>query len=305
MERFKLISVWVIFLFLLLSVPLTAQSYSKVDSLLQLGMDYYENGRYDRAITILKEAVEIEPDSPVANYCVASGYIAVNEYVKALEHLDRVIDKDVDFLLGVYTMKSSCLDYLGRIVESIELLRDGIERLGGNYLLYYNLGLCLYKTGSHGEAQQALENALSLNHNHAGSHYLLGVLMYELGKMEHSLPALYYFLLLEPNGNRSEIAFGIIADHLSGSHGRREAVQRIIELSEVAIKSMIEKGVFGKREGVWSDLYIPFFKALVGFGYTDIFLHSAFRHFDPHVQIWLSENYDRVTSFYDWLRSNQ
>ena len=305
MERFKLISVWAIFLLLLLPAPLIVQSYNKIDSLLQLGMNYYENGRYDRAITILKEAVELEPDSPVANYCIASGYIAVNEYAKAMEHLDRVIDKDVDFLLGVYTMKSSCLDYLGRTVESIELLRDGIERLGGHYLLYYNLGLCLYKIGNHGEAQQALENALSLSPNHAGSHYLLGVLMYELGKMDHSLPPLYYFLLLEPNSKRSETAFGIIADHLSGSPGKKEEVQRIIELSEEAIKSMINRGAFGKREGVWSDLYIPFFKALAGFSYTDIFLHSAFRFFDPHIQIWLAENHDRATSFYDWLRNNQ
>ena len=294
----------IIFTFLILIPVSTLSGQSKVDSLVQLGMSYFDNGRYDRSIEVMKEALKIEPSSPLVNYCIASGYMEIKDYTKALEHLDNVMAHDVDYLMGAYIIKSSCLDYLGRTDEAIVLLKDGIKKFGGHYLLYYNLGYDYYKLGDTKEAQIALESAIRSYPYHPSSHYLLGVLMYEQGKMDHSLICLHYFLLLEPNGERSEIGFGIIADYLVGPAANRKDVPQLVELSKDFVKSILEPGNIKKMAGIWSGFYAPFLNDLTRFGYADPFLYSAFRYFDPKAQIWLSENREQVNSFFDWLRKD-
>ena len=190
---------------------------SKVDSLVQIGINYHDNRDFDKAIEIYKKALEIEPESAIANYELAFTYMEMEDYENAIKYSDIVIQQKGDYILAAYNIKGSSLDYLGKTEESIELFEQAIEEFGDHYLLYYNVGVNYYRLEKYDEAEFAFFSALADNFNHAGSHFLLAQLKNDQNERIKSLLGLYFFLLIEPNTQRSEIAYELLTQQLGGN----------------------------------------------------------------------------------------
>ncbi|MFA7082674.1 MAG: tetratricopeptide repeat protein [Bacteroidales bacterium] len=192
-------------------------SQNKVDSLVNIGIEYHDKGKYDKAIETYKSALKINPNSALANYEIAMTYMYAKDYKNAIKHSDKVIKLNDKYLLPAYITKASCLDNLGKIKESIELFKEGIEKFGDNHLLYYNLALNYYKTKEYDNAEQAVINAINTKSSHASSHLLLGQLMYDKNLKAQSLVCLHYFLFLEPNTERSRTAYNLLQKQFNGN----------------------------------------------------------------------------------------
>lgn len=104
----------------------------------------------------------------------------------------------------------SSYDLLGDPDEAIDVFEDGLDDFPQSYMLYYHLGFTQYKTKEFEDAEEFLQSALKINPNHASSHLLLANLMGEQGSRVKSLLALYNFLLLEPEGNRTASALKML-----------------------------------------------------------------------------------------------
>jgi tetratricopeptide (TPR) repeat protein len=150
-------------------------SQTDIDSLVQIGIKYHDNGQYDKAIETYKTALEIEPNSALINYEIAMTYMYAKDYKNAVKHSDKVIETNDKFLLQAYITKGSCLDYLGKTKESIKLYEKGIKEFGDHYLLYYNLGYTYYNLKEYDKAEEALINAINTKSDHASSHLLLRI----------------------------------------------------------------------------------------------------------------------------------
>jgi tetratricopeptide (TPR) repeat protein len=138
------------------------------------------------------------------------------DYQNAIKHSDKVIKKNDKYLLQAYLVKGSCLDYLGKTKESIKLFKKGIKKFGDDHLLYYNLGYNYYNIKEFDKAEEAFIKAINTKANHASSHLFLGYLMYEKNQRVQSLLSLHFFLLLEPNSERSQNAYNLLQSQLSG-----------------------------------------------------------------------------------------
>lgn len=205
---------FLIFGLLLLSTFLYSQI--SVDSLVEVGIQYHDNGEFVQAIETYKTALEIEPNSPLVNYEIALTYMYAGDYQNAIKHSDKVIKKNDKYLLQAYLVKGSCLDYLGKTKESIKLFKKGIKKFGDDHLLYYNLGYNYYNIKEFDKAEEAFIKAINTKANHASSHLFLGYLMYEKNQRVQSLLSLHFFLLLEPNSERSQNAYNLLQSQLSG-----------------------------------------------------------------------------------------
>lgn len=190
---------------------------SQVDSLVSIGITYHDNREYDKAIDIYREALKIEPQSPLVNYEIAITYMYAKEYKKSIKHCDKVIELNDQHLSQAYTTKGSCLDNLGKTQQAIETYEEALEKFDADYLLHYNLGFTLYNQKDYANAEEHFLAALELNPNHATSHLLLGITKSEQNKRVQSLLSLYYFLFLEPNTARSDIAYALLQQQLVGS----------------------------------------------------------------------------------------
>ena len=205
---------FLIFGLLLLSTFLYSQI--SVDSLVEVGIQYHDNGEFVQAIETYKTALEIEPNSPLVNYEIALTYMYSGDYQNAIKHSDKVIKRNDKYLLQAYLVKGSCLDYLGKTKESIKLFKKGIKKFGDDHLLYYNLGYNYYNIKEFDKAEEAFIKAINTKANHASSHLFLGYLMYEKNQRVQSLLSLHFFLLLEPNSERSQNAYNLLQSQLSG-----------------------------------------------------------------------------------------
>ena len=205
---------FLIFGLLLISTFLYSQI--SVDSLVEVGIQYHDNGEFVQAIETYKTALEIEPNSPLVNYEIALTYMYSGDYQNAIKHSDKVIKKNDKYLLQAYLVKGSCLDYLGKTKESIKLFKKGIKKFGDDHLLYYNLGYNYYNIKEFDKAEEAFIKAINTKANHASSHLFLGYLMYEKNQRVQSLLSLHFFLLLEPNSERSQNAYNLLQSQLSG-----------------------------------------------------------------------------------------
>lgn len=203
------------FLFLFLTSHLWSQN--PIDSLVLIGIEYHDKGDYKTALKYYNQALEIDNDSPLVNYEMGMTYMYLKEYKKSIKYCDKVLKSNDKYLLETYITKGSCLDYLGKVKESIALFEKGIKEFGGHYLLYYNLALNHYKLGNSAEATEATINAINENSNHSSSHFLLGHLMADANNSSQSLLSLHYFLLLDPDSKRASNAYFLLQKQFGGN----------------------------------------------------------------------------------------
>ncbi|MDR2144777.1 MAG: tetratricopeptide repeat protein [Treponema sp.] len=209
-----------------LSFPVAAQENAwspnpEVDELMRAGIEYHDEGDYDKAIEYYEKALKLAPDTPGIYYELAFSYLYKGNPEEALKHSQKGIDlarNDESQLPGLYDLKGSALDDLGRHEEAVEVYLDALNRFDMNSTrLYYNLGLTYYRMGERDKARDSLAQSLINDPFHPSSNFLLGKICYEQGRKSQSLYCLCYFLLLEPYTERAGEAYSTIEQLMSGA----------------------------------------------------------------------------------------
>jgi tetratricopeptide (TPR) repeat protein len=210
------------------SFPAAAQenagsSALEVDRLMSAGIEYHDNGDYDKAIECYEKALKLAPDVPGIYYELALSYLYKENPEEALRYSQQGINLAAaqgmeDNLSGLYDLKGSALDDLGRREEAVEVYLEALNRFDVNDTrLYYNLGLTYYRMGERDKARDSLAQSLINDPFHPSSNFLLGKICYEQGRKSQSLYCLSYFLLLEPHTERSGEAYSTMEQLMSGS----------------------------------------------------------------------------------------
>jgi hypothetical protein len=199
-----------LFVVILISCCQLVFAQSSVDSLTQAGIGLHDKGQYADAVSLYAKALEIEPNSATVHYEMAMTCMYAKEYEKAVIHAQKVIDLGDKVAAGAYDIKGNSLDYLGKTDEAIKTFEKGIRQFPDYHLLYYNLAVTRTKRKDVEKAEEALLSAIRVKPDHPGSHLLLGYIKSDLKQRVQSLLCLHYFLLLEPNSQRSANAYAVI-----------------------------------------------------------------------------------------------
>ncbi|MCF8332048.1 MAG: tetratricopeptide repeat protein [Bacteroidales bacterium] len=197
-------------------------SQETVDSLIQIGIQYHDEGQYEKAIETYKQALEIDSESMVAHAELALTYMHSGDYKKSIRHSDVVIKNGDDIALSAYITKGSSLDYLGKTKRSIRLFKKGIKEFGHHYLLHYNLAYNYYQMEELEDAEESVLSAIKAKTSHSSSHLLLGYIRSDKSQKVQSLLSLYFFLLLEPDSKRSQTAYNLLQQQFQGDVEKNE-----------------------------------------------------------------------------------
>lgn len=175
----------------------------RIDSLIHLANTLRAEGKYQKAIIEYKKALRTENNSTLANYELAYTYLIINEPKKTIKYCNRVLktksEKEVDALV----IKGSALDNMGKSKKSIHVYKSAIKRFPSRFLLHYNLGITYYNNDQLPNAKEQFIKSIEIDKLQANSHYALGFLLNEIGYGAESMMSLYFFLMLEPNTDRS------------------------------------------------------------------------------------------------------
>jgi tetratricopeptide (TPR) repeat protein len=332
----------IILLILFFSIQSVAQS--KIEDLVQEGIQYHDNGDYDKAIETYLKALKINPQSTLASYEIALSYFAKGEYQKAIEYSDEILTQNKDYMLHAYITKGSALDMLGQTKESIKLFEKAIKKIEPHYLLYYNLAINQYKENDLDKAEQNAINAVKINSNHASSHLMLVNINNQKGNSVQTVLATHYFLLLEPNTKRSVEVYQILKENFEGNvtkdkhkpntvniklssnnesqFGSAELLLSMLEasksLEENKGKSDDElfventKSFFNllseqkqeKDKEIWWTLYSSFYSVLAKSEHLETYCKYISQSSNINSQQWLTDNKSKLTAFSNWLKEH-
>jgi tetratricopeptide (TPR) repeat protein len=336
MRNNLILTIFCIFLFS------TAFSQS-VQERIEEGIEFHKSGKYADAIKIYEGVLKEDSKNPLANYELAFTYFTLKEYDRAIKHCDAVIKTKSDISYLAYAIKGACEDYMGNPDKAIKSFKQGIKLNPSHHQLYYSLALTSYNTGDFKEAEEALITGIKTNPYHASSHMLLGMLKRDQKERSKSLLAFFYFLILEPTGNRADQVFKMVeqlqkqgvqknddknitininSDFDTNDFGTSEMLLSLLEASKAAeinenktdfeIFSNTNASFFtilgeqrsGKKGFFW-DFYVDFFYELVNDKKMyEAFSHQVYQPFnDTANKEWLEANSVQIEKLYFWLKT--
>lgn len=285
------------------------QGQETVEDFLIEGIEYHDAGEYAKAIASYEKALKIDPDAVEVIYEISLSLLEAGDYYEAIAYCERLISRDDKFSILAYNTKGSALNYLGKREEAIDIFLEGIRKEEDFYLSYYNLGLAFYGNEEFEEAMKAFITCIDLNPKHTGAHLNLGRTMFVLNKKEESLLSLYYFLLLEPDSEKSLWAYDtllLLLGNLSEEEPEKTHKNTVELFTDQTSRFILS---FGKENGnpvpaesFWREFYVPFFTSMVSWGYTDIFCHYIRQSVHKIPEAWIAVNKNRIKGFNAWLR---
>lgn len=192
-------------LFLGVQVLTNAQNLEGANKEIEAGIKLYDSGNFNGAIKCYDKALKLDKDNPYALYEKMLTFNALQKYKKALEIGKQILLlKGNDNLIAqTYVTMGNVYDQMKEPEEAFKIYNEGIKRFPDEYMLYFNKGIALYGMNELAASQQALEKAVQLNPDHAGSLNALGSLLYTNGEPMPALLVLLRFLSVEPNTQRS------------------------------------------------------------------------------------------------------
>lgn len=327
----------------LLSSTFHGFAQSNIEEYVKQGIQYHDSGDYDKAINTYKEALAIDPKSTLVNYEIALSYLKKENYEEVLRYSDMVLKQNKEYMLQAYMTKGSALDLLGKTKESNKLFEKAIKKLGGHYLLHYNLGLNHFKKNELGLAEENVIKAIENNPNHSSSHWILANIHHTKGNSVQTLLAVHYFLFLEPNTNRSKYAYQILQENFGGNvtkdpdkpntinillsanndsqFGAAEMMISMLEASKTLEenKNKTEDEMFventesfftilgelkeKKDKNIWWTFYTTFFYDVAQSEHLEVYCKYISQSSNETSKLWLDENKEKLSAFSSWLKN--
>lgn len=222
-------------LILLFANPLLAQN-SAADKLIEEGIRLHDKRLYPAAIERYKSALKLDPNSAAAYYEMAYSYALMGEPKKAIKNTNKVIKLGGSLTGQAYMLKANLLDDIGKRAKAFQTYETALAADPDDFLMHFNYGVSLVRAQLYERGELALLNGAQLNPSHPSGHYILGLIMADKGQHAQAVMSLYYFLLLEPEGDRAEKAHQLLMQSISGNATEGEDGSINITLNALTMK---------------------------------------------------------------------
>jgi tetratricopeptide (TPR) repeat protein len=305
------------------------------EKLIRQGVAMHDKGRYKEAIACYEEALKVNPTSMSAVYEMSLSYLQLKDYDKAIRYSTKVITANFQpLLMDACIVKGTALANQDKTGEALKILNEAIEKCGDEYLLHFNLGLCYFNNKDNRMAVQHLRKAIEIDATHSSAFLLYAYALNDLGRWVQSFYAFHFFLLLEPNTERSKDAFGEMFDIInakidSGSEklspedgvDRRylyDAIQKYKigttdEISQYTFFVESSKLIFFTLAQMQNDslngllwyFFAPTYEEILGSGHFDTYCRYVSVAYFPESLKWWESNKTHVDNFIEWFENGR
>ncbi|MEL7340368.1 MAG: tetratricopeptide repeat protein, partial [Bacteroidota bacterium] len=179
-------------------------------------------GTRSAAIERYKAAIKLDPNSAAAYYEMAYSYALMKEPKKAIKSANKVLKIGGDLSNQAYMLKANLLDDMGKTGKAFKTYEMALAENPDDYLMHFNYGLSLFRANRLAEAEMALLKGAQINPAHPSGHYLLGLMKADKQQPAQAVMALYYFLLIEPEGERAANAHQVLMRSIKGNMTKEE-----------------------------------------------------------------------------------
>lgn len=203
-------NIFIAFVFGFSSISYAQTDYSFVydsESFLSDGIRLYEEGKYQDALKTFDKIVKDDPNFYSAQYEKAITLAVGDDKEAARAFYEDTYNKGYMkenplFYMAYGNFLSDQKDY----DKAEKMFQESLKIYPNSSSLFYNLALLYLRKEERQKSVDYLEKAITINPNHAGSHYMLGLIALEDGRVTEGSMALLAYLSLVNEGKGCENA---------------------------------------------------------------------------------------------------
>lgn len=314
---------------------LSVQGQTSSDKLIRQGVALHDKGDYREAISNYEEALRINPTSMSAIYEMSLSYLHLKDYNNAMKYSSKIIDANFQpLLVDAYTVKSTALANQNKVSDAITLLNQALDRCGDEYLLHFNLGLSYFNQKNTKMAILHLRKAIEIDATHSSAFLLYAYALNDADRWIQSFYSFHFFLLLEPNTQRSKDAFAELYDMLatkSSTESRivqpedgvnRQKLFQAIKQKQPSTQDAASQYKFFQeasklifftlgqmqndtQSGLLWDFFTPTYSEILDSGFFDTYCRYVSVAYFPESLEWWNNNKTEVDNFIEWFEHGQ
>lgn len=183
---------------------------NSVDSL-ALGVAYADTGAYALASACYESISENDTNYTLALIEDAIAKESNEQDSAAITLCRKGIEQESEYTSDFYNTLANVYIDEGNYADAVTLLKDTVlPKYSNIHTLYFTLGLAQYKMHKYPDAVHSFEKAIDLDIYDASSQYYLGRCCLEQGRLIPALLSFQFYLMLQPNQNRSYTVVGLI-----------------------------------------------------------------------------------------------
>ena len=155
-------------------------------ALQNLATYYHKNGRFEEALEVWQQLVELEPDNSAARISLGNAYFKTGKDDMAIRVLEDVIRADPSALRALHSLVTIHVER-GRAREALEVAERAVRADPNDGWSYYDRGMALELMGRSAEAGDSYRRALELAPDLAEAHANLAQTYASSGRPELAL----------------------------------------------------------------------------------------------------------------------
>ncbi len=204
---------------LFFATGIRAQQPDSAEKLVTEGVAQEDSGRSNKAISLYKQALDLDHNNLDALAEMAYSLLSSKKYDESIQYCKQAIETHSgdNKLKTVYVTFGTAYDDLKQPDKSIEVYNQGIKLFPDFYHLYFNKGITLLGINKVDAAMDCFEKSAMLNPNHPGTQNAIGHTCLQQNKMMPSLMAYFRLIAVEPGSVRSKAALEEINKMISSA----------------------------------------------------------------------------------------
>ncbi|GAA4094934.1 tetratricopeptide repeat protein [Mucilaginibacter panaciglaebae] len=157
-----------------------------------------------------------QSDEAAANYKTALSLVNDNKGTEGIPYLEKVIKTQSNYTNAAYSLLGGIYDKSNQPQKAIAIYKEGLKAFPQDQNLNFNLGIAYFRDKQYAQAELAAIEAIKIDPKHANSQRLYGLVTFHQNKRVNALLAFCNFLLLDPNGDKSDEAITNMQSILKG-----------------------------------------------------------------------------------------
>ena len=165
--------------------------------------------RFDDVITLLRTALNVNPNDPNGHYSLGNALQAKGDLKNAILSYQTVLkltpnDPDTYYLLGTAFQEQ------GNTQSAINSYRKAIELNPDDSDAHNSLGICLRRIGESAEALNSFKTSLKLNPNFPEAHCNFGTSCRQMGHLKAAINSYQMAIELKPNYSEAQTNLALL-----------------------------------------------------------------------------------------------
>lgn len=187
--------------------------------------------KYEEAVMILEDVLQTNPELTVVRYLLGMAYYRIQNYQKAVEHL-QMIPLESSLFEDTVFLRLKILNEEGREAEAIKLLEQQVRDPAARKASFFVLLASLYHEKQENEAGRAIyQQALELYPEDVDLHYNYGIFLEKIGEQVQAMEIMQKVLGLDPDNGAALNYVGYTwADNNVHLEQALEYIQKAVQL---------------------------------------------------------------------------